>query len=183
MLTKWYKSILKYLPISSSNMAYGPQVKSTDGATRYLKLKGTTGNAGIGMAPWIVPTVVVVNSSSYGIRLGTGTTAPTENDYSLESVITSGLSASVNSSSIRNSSGNIETIFAVTVTNTSTSDITIGEIGYYGLQPMHTSEGSAASSNYAIMYDRTLLNAPVTIGAGDSATINYRITANENSAS
>lgn len=183
MLTKWYKSILKYLPISSSNMAYGPQVKSTDGTTRYLKLKGTTGNAGIGMAPWIVPTVVVLNSSGYGIRLGTGTTAPTENDYSLESVITSGLSASINNSSIRNSSGNIETIFAVTVTNTSASNITIGEIGYYGVQPMYDSEGSSSSSNHNVMYDRTLLNAPVTISAGDSATINYRVTANENSAS
>ncbi len=182
MLTKWYKSILKYLPISSSNMAYGPQVKSTDGTIRYLKLKGTTGNAGIGMVPWIMPTVVVANSSSNGIRLGTGTTAPTENDYALESIIASGMTATVITSSAR-VNGNIETIFAVTVTNTSTSDITIGEIGYYGVQPMYTSEGSTASSNSTIMYDRTLLNAPVTIGAGDSATINYRITANENSAS
>lgn len=180
MITKWYKEILKYLPISMQNMTYGPQIKTINGTTVHVFSRGTTSNL-----PWLEKNFYLdasYSSYSNGFRVGTGTTPPTEQDYSLESVITSGLSGSVNGSSNRNADGNVDTMFQITLSNTSSAAITVGEIGYYGAQWGYATEGGA-SSNHSVMYHRAVLNSPVTINPGESAIINFHVTAVESSAS
>lgn len=175
MLTKWYKEILKYLPVSNSDMKYGPQIKCTDGVNRYLYSK--TNNSCL---PWLSTSIYTYNATGNGFRVGSGTTAPTENDYALESVITSGITGSGSTSVIhRNSDGNIEIVFALSIKNSSSSDVTIGEVGYYGVQICGTQEGSSSNNQYMVMYHRAVLNSPVTIHPGDTAVINFRVIANE----
>lgn len=177
MITKWYKEILKYLPISMQNMSYGPQIKMIDGTTVHVFSRGDTSSL-----PWLSKNFYPHTSYGDGFRVGTGTTQPTEQDYSLESVITSGLSGSVTGSSNRNADGNIDTTFQITLSNTSSAAITVGEIGYYGKQSCYATEGGASSSLF-VMYHRAVLNSPVTINPGESAIINFHVTAVESSAS
>ena len=112
---------------------------------------------------WAIETAPT--SLQTGIIIGSGNTAPTENDYCLESRITSGISASVYKEKVVDSSGNPGSKFQITINNTSANPITISEIG---LQV-------GGVSGKPVLMDRTLLDAPVTIAAGDYAIIIYEV--------
>lgn len=105
------------------------------------------------------------------IRIGSGTTPATFNDYNLESHITSGFSASY--SQISKTFTEEGAVWSVihTITNTSSSPLTVGEIGCFaGIKT--TSSGSYN----AVMIDRTVLDTPVTIPVNGVAQITYTIT-------
>lgn len=101
------------------------------------------------------------------IVVGRGTAPPTLDDYKLENRITSGLSGSL----IRNKdeSG----INYVDLTNTSTSAITVSEIGLYGKA---YSAANSGSTNY-ILIERSTFD-PITIQPGEIARIEYKININ-----
>lgn len=118
------------------------------------------------------------NATNAGFHFGSGTTAATENDYKLESDITSGLTT-VLGSSMRgvDSNGKPYMSFTFTVTNSGNSNITIGEIGLVSANVFcctSSSATTAASNN--VLIDRTVLDTPVTLAPNETSAIKYTIT-------
>lgn len=103
------------------------------------------------------------------IVLGNGTTKPTPEDYRLESQITTNLSCD----SVSVSRNTTVKTYTATFSNSGTSDITVTEIGY-------VSRITYTYSNWETIYDdflmdRTVLETPITIPAGESRTVTYEL--------
>lgn len=114
---------------------------------------------------------LVNQSQNYGIHVGSGTTPPTPQDYNLESKIPSRsvtLSNQTRDSSCENGIFKRETTF--TVTNRGSSELTVSEVGL-----INQTESTTNQTKY-VLIDRTLLDSPATIPAGETATITYTIT-------
>jgi len=102
------------------------------------------------------------------IIVGSGTTAPNLSDYTMPSMIQSGLNPTSVTWDI-SISGDVATATGLFgLTNTSDSPITVTEVGLINV----FGRGSNMYSAYALL-DHTLLQTPVTIPAGDSASIQY----------
>ena len=136
---------------------------------------GTTYNAGYGTSTsyiyldTIVPKAGNLNWSrgSTGVVLGSGSTPPTMDDYTLEEMIESGLSGSVTNTAVDENNNVTKTY---TITNTSDKDIIIAEIGIHGWA--YTQQNK---SSIAILIDRTLLEQPITIPAGGVGIVTYTL--------
>ena len=181
MLTRWGKvaaSIIRngtnvYSPVfdftSQPNIATG-------------SFKDVTGTAYF-FAPYPSGSINLSNLStsltSAGIIVGSGTTAPTVDDYSLESMITSGITGSIPSSPTYTfDSTNNQYVVSkdITIANTGSSSITISEIGILGRAYYGDSKGATVgSTNKYVLIDRTVLNEAVTIPAGESGVVRYEI--------
>lgn len=171
MITRNFKNILATCMARSSG-AYGA-----------LPIKGTTGNIGYTNPgsnstpfPYSVGVISLsLSKTSVGICVGSGNTSATENDYELDNQITSGLSGNTNvTKSVEN--GKLYLVLDVTLTNTSSGDITVKEIGYVQSHQYVTSQGgSSTANNFPFLMERTVLDSPVTIPAGNFATIRYKI--------
>lgn len=108
-------------------------------------------------------------SQSSFVHFGEGTTPATLDDYKLESRITSGITVS-EQSVISSLVDNVVTRKAnYILKNTSSSDITIGEIGIY--RPIFYGTGS---TTYFLL-ERTVLDEPITIPSSGTGTVNYTI--------
>lgn len=170
MLTRNHKNMLASI-ITKTNVNYtGLPVKATNGNTYYL-------NAALSGFPQLNPTTTFARSvSAAGIQVGSGNTPASENDYQLDSTITnSSLTGSVNVSRVIED-GKLYIIFDLTITNVSADAIQIHEIGYFQyLSSGTTQAGTSVSSSYCFMLDRTVLDTPVSVPAGDFATIRYKI--------
>ena len=107
-----------------------------------------------------------------GVSFGTGTTPATASDYVLESVLGDNKINVSTPSSISFSRYDTYEEYTVTfgVTNKTADAITISEMGLTAM-PYSPSSGS----NYYALVDRTVLDAPVTIPAGQSKQITYTI--------
>lgn len=171
MITRNFKNMLETCMARSSG-AYGA-----------LPIKGTTGNIGYtnpgaNQTPFpynVGSTNLSLSKTSTGIHVGSGNTSATEDDYELDNQITSGLSGTtLVTKSVEN--GKLYLVLDVTLTNTSSGDITIKEIGYVqSHQYVTTQGGSGLANNFPFLMERTVLDSPVTIPAGDFATIRYKI--------
>lgn len=107
-------------------------------------------------------------SSGGGVVFGTGDTPPTLNDYKLAGDIVTGLSWSANKAAEQVEGGAGITV-TFTVTNNNDSEVTIREVGYVGRH------NNAVTTAYAVLLDRTVLEAPVTIPAGGVGLITYTV--------
>lgn len=103
------------------------------------------------------------------LMLGTGTTTPTADDYCLESPITKNLSCD----SISVSRTSLIKTYTATFANSGSSDITVTEVGFIVYILYNYSTTSENSDNF--LMDRTVLDTPVTIPAGESRTITYTL--------
>lgn len=106
------------------------------------------------------------------IFFGSGTTAPTFDDYKLESCITT---------YSRNKIGihidkNLQTITA-SLTFTPSSNMTVTEMGLYvsGYNSYGASYSGKTVKNLLAMVARTVLSSPVTFNAGTTYTVDYTI--------
>ncbi len=106
-----------------------------------------------------------------GISIGTGNTPPSLADVNLKNTITSGVSMSL-TSTVRgvDPSGVPYIEHTVSITNTGSSEITIREIGLK--QEYRPSSGG---NTFAWLMDRTVLETPVVIQAGDAGVVKYRL--------
>ena len=109
---------------------------------------------------WFYVTRPTKYNNSSGISIGSGTGAAKVTDYWLEKQITSGITCSiVQTDDIIDSSGNY---FGEVVLNIiATSNVVIGELGW---------------SSACFLLDRTVLDTPISLSAGQTASIKYRIT-------
>lgn len=107
-----------------------------------------------------------------GVILGTGTTPVSFNDYKLSGDIISTFNYSAQVSKGADESGMYITA-VYTITNTSSSPITIGEIGI--MNNTTSTSTSASDGKYCILLERTVLETPVTIEAGGVGQVTYTI--------
>lgn len=111
-----------------------------------------------------------------GIWCGTGTTPVTYEDYTLESPINSGLTIVSNSGTLRqqtqyNSSNNhYSTKRSFTINNSSTSNITISEIGISVCVPY---QSTYAISYYGVLVYREVLDTPITLAPSESIVVTF----------
>lgn len=105
------------------------------------------------------------NNTLY-LKVGTGTTTPTGNDYELATVNTD-ISCGVVVAGV---SANYTKIYTGTFSNPTSSDIVVTEVGLYGNVVYQTTP-----AYIDCLFDRTVLSTPITIPAGESKTITYEL--------
>lgn len=121
--------------------------------------------------PFEVMNKWATETGATGVSFGTGTTPATASDYWLESILTASQISVATPSAVSFSRLDTYDEYSVTfgVTNNTSADITISEVG---LTAMPASAGGTAC--YTLV-DRTVLDAPITIPAGQSKQITYTI--------
>lgn len=112
----------------------------------------------------------VINDTSYGVLIGSGTTPPKGDDHDLESPITTGFDVRYPSAgSVSREADCIKWSATYAITNTNTAPLTICEIGLFG-------EGRCeAGTAVRILCDRTVLEAPIVIEPGQCKQVTYTI--------
>jgi len=176
MITNQCKIMMALAFNDSSNDSAGSiPITALDGSTRHLS---KSNSASWPSARLVSGVLLSKTSTSSSFVVGSGNTAPSADDYRLDNMITSGISAS--SSTIacsRSFSNNVYTVtWNIPITNTSNEDITIKEIGLAG--PAYSSTVINASTSTAVrpvLLDRTLLSTPITIPPSETATITYTL--------
>lgn len=156
--------------INPSNFQYATvQFKDPTGVEHYYKPTSGRQSQSIFISS-------ALSSSSNGIAVGSGNTEPTEEDYTLESQIT-GLTGSISVADIVNSENfSFKHSILVTLTNSGAEDVTVKEIGYFGYSGTSTTRGGAVGQNTnakGYLIDRTVLENPVVVPAGESSVISY----------
>jgi len=111
-------------------------------------------------------TAPTTNSITF-IRVGTGTTEATEDDYKLENYAT-GLTCD---SVVTAIGGNYsKKTYTATFSNTTDADISVTEIGFFTNCYYDTT-----NENDNFLLDRIVLDTPITIPAGESKPITYEL--------
>ena len=111
--------------------------------------------------------VEIAGTYSSGVMFGTNSTPPTFEDYTINNTgvtVTGTIAKTVNI----NDNGSVTAVLNCTLTNTGETEITISEVG---LKASFTNTGS-------VLFDRTVLDTPVTIPAGGVGQVEYTITFN-----
>lgn len=176
MITKAGKQLLQTVPIwTNQNNVYNAKpmfptesIRNTSNQERWVSwLNGILFNQ----------VTIQYNATNAGFHFGSGTTAPTENDYKMQTDITSGVSIILNTSERGIDSGVLYMAYTFTVTNNSSANITIAEMGYVtGNASCCNSASATSASNNNVLIDRTLLDTPLTIAPRETAAITYKIT-------
>lgn len=168
MITKWYKNLLMWALQSGINKGYTP-VKDVAGNTKYL------GGYFNGFPNTPSKTVQISNLNNAGIYVGTGQTPATEEDYSLENKIVSGLTPGTPTTRGGvDENGNPYIEYTFMLSNTTANDIIIREIGYYQNASLASTIGGSSSTE-RILIDRTVLPTPVTVPANGEAVLRYTL--------
>ena len=162
MLTKNFYS---YIRSSFSGQETYATFTNTDGTIRTVFVATN-------YPPFKVMNVWGKSTTSTGVSFGTGTTLASVSDYTLESRLTDNQISVSTPSAVSFSRGDAYDEYSVTfgVTNKTANDITISEIGLTAM-PYSPSGGS----NVYTLVDRTVLDTPITIPAGQSKQITYTI--------
>lgn len=159
-----------YLTSASSALI---EVKTISGTTKYAPPIMQGGSTALITADLVESG----SSASTGVAIGSGDTAPTENDYTLETQIT-GISATQSFSTVVDAENEKYVLrYDYTITNDTGNDITIKEIGLFARFSTTGTKGSTPSSSNSdkksVMIDRTLLDTPVVIANGDAGIVRY----------
>jgi hypothetical protein len=114
--------------------------------------------------------------SDYGVYFGSGSTPATREDYKLESPIESGLSITNPSSLVwlETDGGNCSAVADFVLRNTSGAKIVVREVGFVSAL-IRQNDGDF----YPCLFERTVLDNPVTIPAGEAKLIEYKVTVSE----
>ena len=162
MLTKNFYAYIR-ADFSESNTA--ATFTKTDGSKITVMLSGDR-------PPFKVMNNWAKSITATGVSFGTGTTPATASDYVLESILDDNKINVSTPSSISFSRYDTYEEYTVTfgVTNKTADAITISEMGLTAM-PYSPPSGS----NYYVLVDRTVFDAPVTIPAGQSKQITYTI--------
>lgn len=126
---------------------------------------------------------ITATGSPFGVYFGSGTTPASKEDYTLESIITSGLNITNSSAPavVNPASGKYVVSADFIVRNTSAEDITICEIGIFTpVSTMNSNYEALVSTTYGtFLMERTVLDEPITIPAGEAKMITYAIEFNQ----
>lgn len=134
----------KYAPAGSSNYCY------------YMMLRGGS------------LTSVASSNGGAGVNFGDGTVPPAKEDHCLSGNFISGLSLGSYSASHAVEGDTASVVITLTVKNGGAEPVTISEIAWVDRQ--YVNGGNMKS----FMFDRTLLESPVTIPAGGQGVVVYK---------
>lgn len=181
MLTKWAKSLISY--ITNEHLVIGLShyekaavvAKTCNGNTIY------TNNYYLSAAnkTLITSFTETGGTSSTGFAVGSGDTPATDEDYNVETLITDlALSTTpVVQSNYDSTTGKYSVYVELSLSNSTASDIVVKEIARFAAVYASSELGGTLSSSNpnkrSIMVDRTVLDTPVTIPAGQSGLIRY----------
>jgi hypothetical protein len=168
VITKTGKNVQKILLISAPGKKQGIEGKNKSGTTIYIT-KNNFNTISLSYAN-------TLNNS--GISVGKGTSQESDDYYSLEDMITSGLSNAGTVNEIvqegKDQNNNLQTMIILTLRNTTSTPITITEIGYTAqVYAVKNNDGSESPTLHSVLIDRTLLNQPITIQPNETGTIQY----------
>ena len=169
MFTKNWYTMLK-----SAAMYKSPTIVKPDGATKavtsydnfqsiQIGYDGTNTSGQTRLENVLKNINATASLHNGGVAFGNGTREPSMNDYTLSGSLVTAFTASALMSKTDNT-------ITVTYTLTATADITISEIGLFGLY--------YSGNRYPFVLERTLLDTPVTIPAGGVGQVVYTITLN-----
>lgn len=169
MFTKWFKNCIKgMIACAGGGFTLDLPVKNVSNTTYYFGNMNTY--------PGSVTATFATTATNSGIHVGTGNTAATENDYALESPITSGMSGVVTVNKFIDASTNNPCVtYNMVLTNTTSSDVVVKEVGFYQQVALGASAGATSTTNRTILVDRTVLDTPVTVPANGNAAIYYTL--------
>lgn len=168
MLTKNFYSAVAAM-FTKNTVTNG--IVSYDGTTRNAAYYQTlTGLFALDYMHKLRTTALAHGIGEQGVRIGSGATPATADDYTLENLILSGISI-VNPSGVSVSAekDGVSATATYAVANTGNTAIEINEIGLYG--EVFTNN----SSTHLALLDRTVLESPITINPGESKTLTYTI--------
>lgn len=116
-----------------------------------------------------------VNYSQHGVYFGSGTTPAAKTDYTLEAPITSGLTITNPSTYLLDNDGAGKYTYSMPfiLTNTTSTDIVINEVGLF--TPQYYYNSSSNYGYYICLMERTVLDTPVVVPARDSVLFTYKI--------
>ena len=108
---------------------------------------------------------------------GTGNALPTINDYKLSGEIIKGLSSSnVTTTQVFEHVGDVNKLVTTyTISNTTSSDIIIGEIGIMNTIRVYYQKSNSYDVYVPILLERTALDEPITIPAGGIGRVTYTL--------
>ena len=168
MITSGFKNAVSQM-LSNGDTAKGLlPIKDVSGTTVYL--------AGYDDFPYDVETGFTLTASAAGISVGSGSTAATENDYQLETPITSGLTGVVTVDK-GVESGDAYITLNITLTNTSGSSISVSEICYKQEFKVAATQSGTTTSSAVCMVDRSVLDTALVIPASGQAALTYKLKA------
>lgn len=169
MLNRNYYERLITFAMCISGYDVGRTVKNTDGQVVTIVCPD---NSRIGNYT-IENNLKQVSTDGYynvNVVFGNGTAEPTVDDYKLSGEIISGISVTPNVTREETANG-AKCTGVYTITNNNDHDITISEVALSNYVPI-----SSTGTNGRAIYDRTLLDAPVTIPAnGGVGQVRYSI--------
>lgn len=178
MVTNNFKKVLARCIFSSTqNGTNAPRLGSplptlitTDGVERQMEVAGVeyTSASMNGLVNMLNHMSTSGSNNTLYLKVGTGTTTPTGNDYELATVNTD-ISCDVVVAGV---SANYTKTYTATFSNPTSSDIVVTEVGLYG-NVIYRNYGSPAYID--CLFDRTVLSTPITIPAGESKTITYEL--------
>ena len=106
---------------------------------------------------------------------GTSDTPPSVNDYTLAGEFISGIAIDQSLTSYSTGDTNVLTQ-RLYVRNTGASTITIKEVGRTGNLSYHTTSWSTTTDSCSFLIERTVLDEPLTLAAGESGIITLELT-------
>lgn len=177
MLTNLGKKI--FAAASQGILPYVSYTASTS-VPAYLPFKDNTGSDfytvprfynNIGFTP------ITEITGEGGVAFGSGTTAPTVNDYTIEHLLTD-ISATVTSAASRVDpvTGNYTNYVDFVISNNTESEITVSEICRFGNFRVSTTLGGNLTTTLKNgLIDRVVLANPVVIPSGSAGTIRYEL--------
>lgn len=170
MFTRNFLNLMSALPQASSTVSGTMPVKDVYGMQYCLSNQHNR-------FPNAVTEAYTTDAYAAGISLGTGSEEPSENDYNLGSTITSGLSVSI-ASRTPSFTGGVSYTYQLSITNTSSNDIVISEIGYKQTCRCAYTYGNTSAFDAIILLDRSLVSPAITLHAGQTCSLRYRLATN-----
>ena len=117
-------------------------------------------------------------ATSGGVYFGSGSTPATKNDYTLEAPIESGVLTITSPAEVKavdGGNGRYTFISDFIVRNDSDTEVNIWEIGLFSL----ATTSANSETHYLSLMERTVLTEPITIPAGESRLVTYKLTFNQ----
>ena len=166
MFTRSYHELMEAMPQSSSTVYGTVPVKDVYGMQYFHTNQYTF--------PYSRTEAFTTGAYSAGISIGRDGTPAKDTDHNLRSTITSGVSVNIASRTF-SLSGVVSLTYNMTVSNTSSSDITIAEIGYKQTCRGAVAPASTSAQDVIFLVDRTVIEPAITIRPGEACVIRYEL--------
>lgn len=170
MFTKnWYKLLGAY----TVGISTGEVHLCMDGSsTRTFSNDSSGTQFGISSNNYRIPSIHHLrNSYSGGVLIGTGTTPPTVDDYYLSGDMITDFASTTNKVTHSLDADGPSVTAEYTITNTGSKAFTIGEVALMA----HCSTDSSTGKKFCALFERTVLDSPITIEPGGVGQLTYTL--------